>query len=302
MEENTPNQQQPYGQPNNQQPYQQPNGQPNGQQPYQPQQPYQQPAANSARPATQGEVDGLFSVAGGAMMLVLSIIASVNLAVSLFSNFPLSIISNVLPILTLIGLWICYSNAKKKKLNKTGPTLIRVPFIISFIVSVLIYAVVILVCLLAIRMAGEIKDSSGVGMSVTSILAIVLVFVVAAFVVNILYFRSINNCLKNSSLLNQGIGISKPSGTLAAVMMIIKAVISFIPGFAIALVSLGGGAIFDQIFGGMDISALDSIIGMLKGFGVMTIISSFITLAYNILAAILILQFCKKTAQGVSVQ
>lgn len=320
MDEQNNNPQPPYEQPPQQQ-YQQP---PYGQPPYgQPQQPYQQPPQQpvpqaGARPATEGEKNGLFSVAGGVMMLVLTIIATVNLALALFSNLPLSIFSNVLPILTVVGLWLCYVNAKKQKLNKVGPTLIRIPFIISFIGTVIVYGLVILVCFMGIGTAAAmsgmenanaaaaaaenetVSASGSIGMSIIGIIVAVMLFVIVAFVLEILYFKSINNCLKNSVAINQGYGINKPSGTFAAVISIIKAVIGFIPGAALAFISIGGGALIDSLVGslGENMEMLSPLFDMLKGFGAFSLVSSIVSLAYGIMSGIMILQFCKKTQVG----
>lgn len=235
------------------------------------------------------EQEALFKTGGSVLMLVLCIVTTVQLVMSLASNLPSSILSNILPILVTIGLWLIYLSCRNGETKTTGIQLVRIPFIISFVVMIVLYILVVIVMLLAL--AGVMgSDAEGV---IVASLAIVLVFCIAVLVFLFIYFRSINGCLKAGLAIMNGEHIeSKISGKFAAVIMIISAVVSFLPGFVIGIISVSGVSLIGDMLAYIGMAEFTSLIeDLLAGYGVMSIISSLATLAYQLIAAVLIFQF-----------
>lgn len=291
-------QQQPYGyqpQPNQQpygyqqQPYgyqQQPNQQPYG---YPPQQPYPvavpapAPAPAPVYNATEAEKKAVFSTGGSILMLILCIVASVNLVSGLIGDFlSLNIVSgligSIFDILTLIGMWLVFVNARKRKLNSTPVSLIRVPFIITFIFSVF----------------GNVFKLAG---NIITFRLISFVLSLLVFIFQCIYFGSVNKCLKMGGEINKDRSLcGKTPGVFAAVVTIIFASLDLIEGI---MDYLGKGlftALINYLLENMsaDNPMVSMISGLVSGVGTMGLIATLVAFAVNILAAILIISFNKK--------
>lgn len=301
--------QQPYGQP--QQPYyQQP------QQPYyqQPVQPVVQPIyVATRRPATEGEKNGLFNVAGSWMMLVLCIVGTINFimtfidAVTSFNIF--SMLMSILPLLMVIGMWLAFISAKQKKLNPTAPKLIKVPFTVNYVLTMIGYvladivAVILLIVGISVTMAfAEEGATPDFTVMLIGLAVLVVVIVMQSFFVK--YYKSLMNCLKNSISINEGYGAGEPSGTFAATLMFIMAGLNFLPSLAMGIIGLSSGALLSTITAALGDSMgeiatmLQPIFDMIAAGGVMTLITGIITLAYECLGGVMILQFVKGTKDG----
>lgn len=304
--------QQPYGQP--QQPYGQPYGQP--QQPYgqpyyqQPVQPVVQPIyVATRRPATEGEKNGLFSVAGSWMMLVLCIVGTIN-AIMGFVNFNLAnLLGNILSVIMVVGMWIAFISAKQKKLSPIAPKLIKVPFTVNYVLTMIAYVLADIVTILLLivgTMVMVTASAEGGAVEATvfivGLVAFIVVILMQTFFVK--YYKSLMNCLKNSISINEGYGAGEPSGMFAATLTFIMAGLNFLPSLAMGIVGLAGGALLSTITGALgesvgDIaSILQPIFDMIAAGGAMTLVTGIITLIYECLGGVLIMQFIKKTKDG----
>ena len=272
-----PPQQPYYGQP--QQPYyQQPPQQPYYQQP--PQQPYYQPqpqpTAPAFMPATEVEKNALFSVAGGLMMLIYAIAASVNLIFGFIGDVLslniLGILGVIFDILTVVGLWVLWGTAKAKKLTPAGVSLIKVPFVITFIFSLI----------------------GGIGGLILNLITFNLIAFLTnlfSFIFSILYFSSINKLLKLGKTIEKNQTVyGKKAGMFAAVVTIIIAVVNLVKGI---LDKVNGSAILKFIteaLGGM-IPGIDAAGSTVIIVGIVALVIEFLVSIY---AAVMIINFNKK--------
>ena len=288
--------QQPYGQQPNgyQPPYgQQPNGyqppygqQPNGYQPpygqqpngYQPQpQPYYPPQMSTTMPASQEEKEATFKSASTVFMLILCIVYTVNL----FTGFIGKIVSldigglllYILDILIVIGIWITFVNAKKKKLSSKGISLIRVPYVIQFVFSVFGFIANLVFWILTLNV-------------------ISLIFGIITFIFQCICFSSVNKTLLIARDINQNKSVKgRKAGSFAAIVMIIYAVLNLI----------------NEIIGMVVLAALkealsklglpEIIINLLGAGGAMAIVVMVVSFIASISGAIVMLQYGKKIKQ-----
>ena len=279
--------QQPYYQQPEQQPqqpyYQQPAQQP--QQPYyqqpaqQPQQPYyQQPAQPQpvmVTPASEGEKNAYFKSAGSVLMLVVAIIATVGLVISLISNILslniFGIIGMVFSILITVGMWIAWSNAKKKKLNTTGIKLIRIPYLIQFIFVCIGFALTfigLILLLIGSDALGSIIGIEGVGEAATLILVFTLIEQLIPFILECIIFASLNKTLKVAQAINSNTSVAgQKAGKALGIILIVAAVINIIFGIV-----------------GIILNPLTGIFGL---------ISTLFTAVYMIIGAVILLGFAK---------
>lgn len=285
--------------------YQQPQEPQQGyyQQPQQPQVVYvQQPAAPAAPaflPASEGEKNALFANMGSILMLIIAIFASVNLLFSLISGFPFSILSNVLPILMLVGMWLVFANGKKKKTGTAGIQLIRVPIIIQYVFTAIGFGFIVGFSLVAVIGMGAIEGAAGGDGSATLIgvgaIVGLLFGMIVSFVLETLYFKSINDCLKSGVSIMKGVSPAKTSGTFAAVMMFIKAAVNFIPSLAVAILAFMGSTFIADLIAGLGLPGeMGTLItSLLFATGIPAIFSAIFTCALQIMSGILILRYSK---------
>lgn len=282
--------QQPYGgqQPNacQQQYGQQPNGQPPygypPQQPYYGQQPYYPPQPQTApQPqilaASPAEKDAAFSSASTAFMLVLCIIGTLNLISTLIGDILSLNISGlllfVLDILIVVGTWVTFANAKKKKLSSKGISLIRVPYIIQYVFSVFSFVTNLIVWILTLNIVS-------------------LLIGLVTFVFQCICFSSVNKTLKlaRDIYMNKSVA-GRKSGSFAAVMMIISASLTLIS-------EIVGFVMLESIKAALQGSGMPSFIMTLLGTGgIITVVVSVVSFLVNISGAVVMLQFGKKIKQ-----
>ncbi len=229
-------------------------------------------------------------MAGSALMLVLCIVGTVSLVFALLSgNIITNIFSNILPLLMLIGMWISYAAARKRKPNTSGTKLIRVPFVIRFVFTCIGYALIFIVLIFGL-IAGIGGISDGIWMFFV-IFAALLVFAIIMFVFNVKYYKSLSNCMKNVIRINRGKSIDRPSGKFAAVVMFILAVLNFIPSALMFFLP----SLLYELIAAIGIEFLGDVLAFLMGGAVFSalfkLISAVVTLAYEIIGGVLVLKF-----------
>lgn len=278
-------QQQPYGY--QQQPQQPPYGyQQQPQQPYgyqqqpQPQQPYYAAPQPAAAPvvvapvsASPAEKDAAFSSASTIFMLILCIVYTINLVTGLVGKIITldigGLLLYVLEILIVVGIWITFANAKKKKLSSTGISLIRVPYIIQFVFAVLGFAGNLLIWIFTLNI-------------------ISLIIGLITFIFQCICFSSVNKTLKLARDINQNKSvIGRKAGSFAAIVMIIYAVLNLISEI-VGYITL---AAISAALEGTAFAWLGSLIG---GGGIMVIVVAVVAFLASISGAIVMLQFGKK--------
>lgn len=250
--------------------------QPNYQQPQQPQQPYYppQPQVVVAAPATPAEQGASFGAGGSVFMLILCIVGTVNLLTGFIGKILSldigGLLLYVLEILIVVGMWITFANAKKKKLSATGIKLIRVPYIIQFVFAVLSFVLNLVIWFMTLNILS-------------------LVFGILTFIFQCICFASVNKTLGLALDINRNKSVfGRKAGIFAAVMMIIFA--SF--------------RLIGDIVGYITIEAIKTALGdnflakLLGGGGIMTIIVAVVAFLSSIAGAIVILQFNKKVKQA----
>ena len=254
---------------------------PNDQRPMQPEPP-KPPLPLAQAPvdiqATDAEKNALFSVAGSVMMMVYAIVISVSTYFSLMGDIVslniLGIFGVVFNVLTVIGVWVLFATAKKKKLSTAGITLIKVPFVINFVFGIIGGVFGLILNIVTFNFGG-------------------LFINLLKFVFNIIYFASISKLLKIGMSIEKDQSVfGMKAGMFAAVATIIFAVINLI------------GAIIDKIAGSVilnfimeqigSVSGLDEI--TMAGSGVIAIgwVAMIIEFLVSIYAAVMIILFNKK--------
>ena len=274
--------QQPNQQQNGQQPgqnYQQPagNNYPQPQQPYYPPQPqpvyYAQPVYVAPK-ATQAEKDASFMSGGSIFMLILCIVGTINLLTGLVGKIISldigGILLYVLEILIVIGMWITFVNAKRKKLSSTGISLIRVPYVIQFVFAVLSFAGNIAIWIITFNI-------------------ISLIIGLITFVFQCICFASVNKSLILARDINQDKSVvGRKAGIFAAVMLIIFATFDLIGEILHYLMLEAIKALLGDSF-------LAMIIG---GGGIIVIIVAVVAFIVNICGAIVMIKFGNKVKQA----
>lgn len=258
--------QQPYG-------YQQAPQQPYGYQPA-PQQPVA-PAAPAAIPASPAEKDAFFKSASSIFMLIFAIISSVNLVASLTGDvLTLNIggfITLILDILMVVGLWVTFIKAKGQKLSTAGLKLIKIPYTINFVLSVIGSAVMLILY--------------GITLQVITLLTSIV-----SFVFMIICFSSIKKTLVVALDINENKSVrEKKAGSFAAIVWIIQAVIALLQ----TIVSYLTLTALIAALGEMGVPS--DIVGMLAGStGAITFIVAGVSFLTSISGAIVILDFNKR--------
>lgn len=240
------------------------------------QQQQQQPLA-----ATPAEKEALFSTAGSLWMLIACIVATVNLVVALVNN-PLSgIISTILNLLIVIGMWIVFAKGRSKNLSTTSVSLIRVPYIILFVFSVLSFIGNIFIWIFRFDIFAMLIG-------------------IVAFVLNCICYSSVMKSLNIARRINNNrSAMGMKPGVFAGVIMIITAAFTFIQiiynYFRVrALIGLAGsvaGSVADEEATKFVIQLMSTLLG---GGNIFTIIAGGVAFIASISAAIVLLKFAKK--------
>lgn len=261
----------------------------------------------------------MFKTAGSVVMLLFAIGLTISLAVSLFASFPFSLFSCILPLFTVIGVWILYANARKKQLNTTGIKFIKVPFVIQFVLSVIgmafaIIAVVILyIVFFAVGTAAgagaagdaATGEAASVTATVASVMGIVFIPILIALIVSlvfqILYFNSINGCLNDGLMIMQNNNPArKAPGMFAAVVIFISAALGTLPTVAYSVLAIAFRAEITQyiteLFAEIENSAevVKAIVDAFSSIGVMSVVSGIVTFLYEILSGVLLVQYVSR--------
>lgn len=279
--------QQPYYQQPPQQPYyQQPPQQPYFQQP--PQQPYYQPpqqtyyAPQPAMPvkvnATFAEKEATFSTGGSIFMLILCIVGTINLITGLIGKILSLDIGGILlfalEILIVVGMWLVFVNSKKKKLSAKGVSLIRIPYVIQFVFSVIAFVVNMAIWIITLNVIG-------------------LIIGIISFIFQCICFNSVNKTLILARDINSDNSVAgRKAGYFAAIIMIISAVFELIGEIVNFVILEALKAALEAVLGDTFLSVL------LGGGGAITIVVAVITFLVGICGAIVMLQFGKKVKEA----
>ena len=269
--------QQPYGyQQQPQQPYgyQQQPQQPYGyqQQPYGYQQP-QQPVGMVMQ-ASPAEKDAFFRSAASVFMLIFCIISTVNLLSSVIGDIVTLNISGlltiVLDILIVIGLWLTWGAALKKNMKTTGLSMIKVPYTIQFVFTTIGFAFTLIFSCITLNFVSAI-----VGL--------------LTYIFQAICFNSVKKTLVAAITINKDqSALGQKAGAFAAIMMIISASLTFI-STVISYVTLQAlSAALEEL------GLPEFITSMLTGGGVATVVIGAIALLAQISGAIVMLQFGKR--------
>ena len=209
-------------------------------------------------------------------MLIYAIAASVNLIFGFIGDVLslniLGILGVIFDILTVVGLWVLWGTAKAKKLTPAGVSLIKVPFVITFIFSLI----------------------GGIGGLILNLITFNLIAFLTnlfSFVFSIIYFSSINKLLKLGKTIEKDQSVyGKKAGMFAAVVTIIIAVVNLVKGI---LDKVNGSAILKFIteaLGGM-IPGIDAAGSTVIIVGIVALVIEFLVSIY---AAVMIINFNKK--------
>ncbi len=286
VDENVQPQQPNFGQPS-QQPY---NQQPNGYQPpygYQqpPQPPYygQPPQYYASQPqqfvmspvvASPAEKEAAFSSGSSVFMLILCIVGTINLITGFIGKILTldigGILLYVLNILIVVGTWLTYAYARKNKLSSKGISLIRIPYIIFFVFSVLGFVGNLVIWILTLNI-------------------ISLIIGIVSFIFQCICFSSVNKTLKLARDINQNKSVTgRKAGSFAAIVLIITAAIQLIS-------EIVGYFTLETIKEALEkAGAPEFLTALIGGGGVMVIVVAVIAFIVNIAGAIVMLKFGKK--------
>jgi hypothetical protein len=181
------------------------------------------------------------------------------------------IIGEVFDILMVAGAWLVYVNGRKRKLSTTGISLIRIPYVISFIFTTITSVFTII--------------ANIVTLNVFSFLSNLILLIVRC-----IFFSSINNTLKMARDVNRDqTVIGRKAGSFAAIITIVFAVFNLISSIATYLAAMA----LAEVLGGNEFTA--AIMNIFVGsVGVMTLVAAGVTFLTNIAGALVLLQFGKK--------
>lgn len=240
--------------------------------------PPQQPQTAGLAPATEAEKNAYFKSAGSVLMLVVCIVGTLSLVFGIIApllsfqlvSFIFGLIGSILTILIVVGMWIAWANAKKNTLNPTGIKLIRIPYIIQFIFTVIGFAVVFITGILAITALGATGEATGTEAATDvgiGALVFALIQPTIIFIFDCIIFASLNKTLKAAQCINNNTtAVGQKAGKALGIVLIIAAVINIILG----------------------------IVGLiLNPLGFMSLISTIIETAFWIIGAVILLGFAK---------
>lgn len=240
--------------------------------------PRPQPAAVVVTPASPAEKDAAFSAASTIFMLILCIVGTVNLVTGFIGkivSFNIGgILLYVLEILIVVGMWITYLNAKKQKLSSKGISLIRIPYVIQFVFSVITFIVNIVTWIFTFNIVS-------------------LIFGILTFIFQCICFGSVNKTLKMARDINMDKSVvGKKAGSFAAIVMIIYAVLDLIS-------EIIGFAMLEAIKAMLEeVGAPEILTTLLGSGGAIVIVVAIVAFLVSISGAIVMLQFGKKVKQA----
>lgn len=215
-------------------------------------------------------------------MLILAIVGTINLVTGFIGNVLTlniaGILASVLSILIVIGTWLIFVNGRKKKLSSTGVSLVRVPYIIQFIISIFSFIGNLVIWIFTLNV-------------------ISLLIGIITFIFQCICFASVNKTLKIARDINQDKSVrGKKAGSFAAIVMIIFAVLNLAS-------SVSSFMLLELIKETLvAVGAPEFLTSLLGGGGIIVIVVAIITFLVSISGAIVMLQFGKKVKQANSIQ
>jgi len=250
--------------------------------------------------APESQKRAVFSVAGGGMMFILTVLVTIRTGVMMASDFPSSLISSIFPVLITIGMWILWASARNKNTNPIGVRFIRIPFLIQFIVSIICYVFLTAFLIFAIVCAES-------GSDLTSAIVTLVIFAVCC-ILNILYFASINGCLKDGTeIMKDRFSRRRAPGKFAAVITFINALAEAVPVIVIGVLLVTNSSLLGEMvqflsgaFTKLNIpeaaTQMSSYIATLaaSASGVLLIISGVLSFMYQGFAGLLMLRYIHK--------
>lgn len=254
--------------------------QPNYQQPvYAAPQPTYAAPQPTVFPASPAEREALSSSTRGLWMLLASIVLTVNLVTSLISGILsldiFGLIGLVLDILIVVGFWITYANGRKRTMSTKGLSLIKVPYIIQFVFTVIGFVFNVLFW--------------GFTLQILS-----LVFGILSFVFTCICFASVKKSLNMALTISKGQSVAgRKAGIFAAVVMIISASFTFIQA-VVTFVTV------DALTSALAETPLAVLGALVSGGGVMSLVGAVITFLAGISVAVVLLMFAKKIKKAIN--
>lgn len=238
--------------------------------------------------------NALLSVSGSSLMLVMCILATIRLVVSLIvGNFGFTaILENILPLFMLIGFWISYGLGRSKKLNPIGAKFIKIPFAINFICYLILVGLALIVILFSFIPIIFLS----VGTSSADLLLLFLgsiILIAISVVLEVLFYKSIMNCINNAIDINEGFGVGKHSGSFAAIMIFIKAGYSFLGNVLAVVLSLFGTTLLQNIIGNVDSEIIKTALSLISAVSPIILVTGLFTLSYQLVSGILLMKFAK---------
>ena len=174
--------------------------------------PEQQPVYVVQQPTTASpaEKDAFFRTGGGLWMLIAAIVVTANFLAGVISFSLSSIFGSVLNVLIVVGFWVTWGKCRGKKLGAAGIKLIKIPFIIKFVFTVIGFVFTV------------------IGQALTFQL-ISLLLGILSFVFDAIVFSTIKKALSVAGTIAEDKpAIGKKVGIAGAVIIIISAVISLL--------------------------------------------------------------------------
>ena len=227
------------------------------------------------------EKETYFTTGGNVWMLVACIVMTVSVAGSLLStifSFGFGFMPVILDAVIVAGLWVTYALCKKKKFSTKGIQLIRIPFIILYVLTAISFAANVLDAIISMATLGT---ANGI---VTAFFALMLA--VATFVFKTICYKSVKKILLMALNINKeqstaGLKASK----MAAIAMIIAAALTFI-----STVAFSSGSGMDVLQMLADLPYIGEIFrDILAVLGEAGTWLAYIGRAFNILTAIVVL-------------
>lgn len=238
---------------------------------------YVQPAPQQPKTASPAEKEAFFSTAGSIWMLIAAIVFTLNLVSALVSSILSlnigGIVTFVLLVIMDVGFWILFASGKKKKLGTKGVSLIKVPYIINFVFTVLSFAGNLIVWFFTLNV-------------------ISLVVGIITFVFQCICFASVKKTLDMAGTINSDRTVAGlKAGIFAAVVMIISA------SFTLAsdIVSYFVTAALVEALKSTPLAFLATLLG---GGNVMVLVTAAVSFLAGISVAIVLLQFAKRIKQA----
>lgn len=233
------------------------------------------PQDNSASAA---EKEALFSSAGSIWMLVAAIVSTVSLITTLVGDIlSLNIfgfVTLILDILITVGFWVTFAKCRKNKLGAGGIKLIKIPFIILFVFTVIGFALDLV---------------SGIFMVIATIgLGIIPLFItILTFVFQCIMFSSVKKTLDVAQDIAEGKSVAgRKTGIFAAVVIIIVAALELL------------GEIMGFVLMSALADALPGFLGTILGAGgIITIVVAVVSFLASISVALVLIQFHKRMKQ-----